>query len=334
MRKVREQALERLASDSLDPADPLHADGYVYHLVAQHEAQHQETMLQALGLVSDLRYEPVFRESPGPARYSPDTPIVIVPAGPFPLGTDRTATAYDNEQPLHWIELAAFGIDVAPVSNGAYLAFVEDGGYDRRELWSAEGWAWREAESVEHPGTWVRDGAGGWLERRFGRVRPVALNRPVAHVSWHEAEAYARWAGKRLPTEAEWEKAASWDVTTHAKRIYPWGDEPPTDARANLDQRLFGPAEIGAYPQGRSFYGCHQMIGDVWEWTASDFLPYPGFQAFPYREYSEIFFGREYKVLRGGSWATSSIVARNTFRNWDYPIRRQIFAGFRCAVDV
>ncbi|HEY7462061.1 MAG TPA: ergothioneine biosynthesis protein EgtB [Gemmatimonadota bacterium] len=334
LRRVRELALERLAADPLDPADPLHADGFVYHLVAQHEAQHQETMLQALGLVADLRYEPVFRESPGPARYTPDTDVVVVPAGPFPLGTARTPLAYDNEQPLHWVELEAFGIDVAPVSNRAYLAFVEDGGYRRPELWSSAGLAWREAESVEHPGAWARDASGAWVERRFGRVRPLALNRPVARVSWYEAEAYARWAGKRLPTEAEWEKAASWDVTTHAKRVYPWGDEPPTADHANLDQNLFGPAEIGAYPKGRSFYGCHQMLGDVWEWTASDFLPYPGFRAFPYREYSEIFFGSDYKVLRGGSWATSSIVARNTFRNWDYPVRRQIFAGFRCAVDV
>jgi iron(II)-dependent oxidoreductase len=334
LRRVRQRSFDRLDEDPLDPADPLHAEGFVYHLVAQHEAQHQETMLQALGLVSDLRYEPVFRESPGPARYTPDTDLVVIPAGPFPLGTGRTPLAYDNEQPLHWVELEAFGLDVAPVSNRAHLAFLEDGGYRRPELWSKDGWAWRQTEGVEHPGAWARDAAGGWVERRFGRVRPLALNRPVVHVSWYEADAHARWAGKRLPTEAEWEKAASWDVTTHAKRLYPWGDEAPTAEHANLDQSLFGPAEIGAYPRGRSFYGCHQMIGDVWEWTASDFLPYPGFRSFPYREYSEIFFGSEYKVLRGGSWATSSIVARNTFRNWDYPIRRQIFAGFRCAVDV
>ena len=332
LRAVREKTLERLATDPLDPSDPLRAEGFAYNLVAQHEAQHHETMLQALGLIPDLRYEPVFRESPRPATYTPDTDMVVVPAGAFPLGSGRTPLAYDNEQPVHWLELRAFAIDAAPVSSAAYLRFVEDGGYARRELWSEQGWRWRETAGVLHPGAWSREG-GGWVEHRFGRVRPLALNRPVVHVSWHEAAAYARWAGKRLPTEAEWEKAASWDVAAHAKRAYPWGDEPPTGEHANLDQRLFGPAEIGAYPRGRSFYGCHQLIGDVWEWTASDFLPYPGFQAFPYREYSEIFFGSEYKVLRGGSWATSSFVARNTFRNWDLPIRRQIFAGFRCAAD-
>jgi iron(II)-dependent oxidoreductase len=146
--------------------------------------------------------------------------------------------------------------------------------------------------------------------------------------------AYARWAGKRLPTEAEWEKAAAWDLETRVARLYPWGDEPPMDEHANLDQRTFAPAAVGAYPAGRSFFGCHQMLGDVWEWTASTFAPYPGFEAFPYREYSEVHFHRDYKVLRGGSWATQPVAIRNTFRNWDLPQRRQIFAGFRCAADV
>jgi iron(II)-dependent oxidoreductase len=334
LRAVRERSLARLAEDTLDPADPLRLEGFVYNLVAQHEAQHQETMLQALGLLPDLRYEPAFRESPRPATYAPDADQVVVPAGPFPLGSERTPLAYDNEQPLHWVELESFAIEVAPVSNAGFLMFVEDGGYRRRGLWSEAGWRWREAERTAHPLAWSGDRLGGWSERRFGRLRPLALNRPVMHVAWYEAEAYARWAGKRLPSEAEWEKAASWDASAHAKRTYPWGEEASTEELANLDQRLFGPAEIGSYPRGRSFYGCHHLLGDVWEWTASDFLPYPGFKSFPYREYSEIFFGEGYKVLRGGSWATSALVARNTFRNWDLPSRRQIFAGFRCAVDL
>jgi iron(II)-dependent oxidoreductase len=153
-------------------------------------------------------------------------------------------------------------------------------------------------------------------------------------VCWFEANAYARWAGKRLPTEPEWEKAAAWDLESLVARRYPWGDAPPTQEHANLDQRTFAPAAVGAYPRGRSYFGCHQMLGCVWEWTASDFEPYPGFEAFPYPEYSAIHFGRGYKVLRGGSWATQPLVARNTFRNWDLPERRQIFAGFRCASDV
>jgi iron(II)-dependent oxidoreductase len=158
----------------------------------------------------------------------------------------------------------------------------------------------------------------------------------VQHVCWYEADAYARWAGKRLPTEAEWEKAASWSSGSSwsaGKRRYPWGDSPPSPALANLGQQRYGPSATGSYRGGVAPCGAEQMIGDVWEWTASDFQPHPGFASFPYREYSEVFFGSAYKVLRGGSWATHPTAIRSTFRNWDYPVRRQIFAGFRCARD-
>ncbi len=176
---------------------------------------------------------------------------------------------------------------------------------------------------------------------RFGRQLDLAahLDEPVQHVCWYEADAFARWAGKRLPTEAEWEKAAVGrpdapdpDVDREPSR-WPWGDAAPTSARANLGQISDGPAPVTARPDGASPWGCLAMIGDVWEWTSSDFMPYPGFEAWPYREYSEVFWGPEYKVLRGGSWATDPVAVRATFRNWDYPIRRQIFAGFRCARD-
>ncbi|HEX7121182.1 MAG TPA: SUMF1/EgtB/PvdO family nonheme iron enzyme, partial [Gemmatimonadaceae bacterium] len=153
------------------------------------------------------------------------------------------------------------------------------------------------------------------------------------HVCYHEAEACARWAGKRLPTEYEWEAAASWDPDTGSTRRFPWGDDVPTPHHANVDQLAFETAPIGAYRHNVSPIGCYGMIGDVWEWTSSDFRAYPGFEAFPYPEYSAPFFGTEYKVLRGGSWATRPGAIRNTFRNWDYPIRRQIFSGFRCARD-
>jgi iron(II)-dependent oxidoreductase len=165
------------------------------------------------------------------------------------------------------------------------------------------------------------------------RIDPLPACNPVIHVSYHEAEAYARFIGKRLPTEAEWEKAALWDPSVGRTRIYPWGDERPDRSRANLDQLAFEPTEVGAYPAGASAYGVEQMTGDVWEWTASNFAAYPGFIAFPYPEYSQIFFGDDYKVLRGGSWATRSQVARGSFRNWDLPIRCQIFSGIRCAAD-
>jgi gamma-glutamyl hercynylcysteine S-oxide synthase len=166
------------------------------------------------------------------------------------------------------------------------------------------------------------------------RSGPVDPSHPVSHVCYYEAEAYARSRGKRLPTETEWEAAASWDPKTQRGREYPWGDEPVSSKLANVDQLTFGTAPLGSYSANVSPIGCYGMIGDVWEWTSSDFAPYPGFQSFPYPEYSQAFFGNEYKVLRGGSWATRPGAIRNSFRNWDYPIRRQIFSGFRCARDV
>ena len=251
---------------------------------------------------------------------------------PFRMGSQGETFAYDNELAAHDLTLPPYRIDRAPVSCGEYLGFIEDGGYEKEHLWSAAGWVWRQQTGVDAPGNWSRRD-GTWWVRHIDRIEPLRDELPVIHVGFYEAEAYAHWAGKRLPSEAEWEKAALWDPETDRARLYPWGDDPPERSRANVDQLAFQPAPIGAYPAGASAYGVEQLIGDVWEWTRSEFQPYPGFQVFPYPEYSEIFFGSEYKVLRGGSWATRASVARGTFRNWDYPIRRQIFAGFRCARD-
>ena len=258
--------------------------------------------------------------------------MIEIPAGPFVMGTDCPDFAYDNERRAHEVDLPAFALDPAPVTHRAYLEFIAAGGYREREFWSEAGWRWREETAAEAPLYWRRGEDGRWRRRRFDREAEPPPDEPVTHVSYWEAEAYARFAGKRLPTEAEWEKAALWDPAAGRARAYPWGDEPPTPERANLDQLAFGPAPVGAYPAGVSAYGVHQMVGDVWEWTSSDFLPYPGFAAFPYPEYSEVFFGSDHKVLRGGSWATRPAVARGTCRNWDYPIRRQIFTGIRCAL--
>ncbi|MDX1660594.1 MAG: ergothioneine biosynthesis protein EgtB [Gemmatimonadota bacterium] len=331
LRRVRLEALARLRSTP-PRGHPLLDDGFVWRMVAQHEAQHQETVLQAVARMDEVRYEPAYRETTPRPSLPPDTDEVLVPAGPYPLGAERNPAAYDNERPAHWIELDAFWIDAAPVTNGDFLDFVEAGGYEREELWSEAGREWLADTAVGHPFGWRRTDEG-WIEESFGRVEPLVPARPVIHVSWFEADAYARWDGKRLPTEAEWEKAAAWDPELSVARPWPWGVDPPDPERANLDARTFAPAPVGAYPEGRSFYGCHQMVGDVWEWTSSAFLPYPGFEAFPYPEYSEVHFGDDYRVLRGGSWATSALVARTTFRNWDWPKRRQIFAGFRCARD-
>jgi iron(II)-dependent oxidoreductase len=248
------------------------------------------------------------------------------------MGTDDDPWALDNERPAHVVDVDPFFIDTYPVTNGDYAEFVAAGGYAEPRWWTAAGWKWRGAAGLARPQFW--DGGGG--RNRFGWVEALEAStarEPVQHVCWYEADAYARWAGKRLPTEAEWEKAASWGPDGR-KRRWPWGDAPPTPAHANLGQSHFGPAPVGSYPAGASAWGVQQMVGDVWEWTASDFSAHPGFGSFPYREYSEVFFGPDYKVLRGGSWATDPVAMRSTFRNWDYPIRRQIFAGFRCARSV
>jgi gamma-glutamyl hercynylcysteine S-oxide synthase len=301
LRRVRERALGVLERADLSSAsDRLSAGGFAWDLVIQHEHQHNETMLQALQLAEAGVYSPDRRSA---ARTSVRQGVVAIDAGPCELGASGEGFAYDNERPRHEVELPAFAIDRAPVTNGDYLRFVEDGGYERRELWSAEGWSWRLEERVERPLYWTADGR----ERRFDRVEPLDPLLPVMHVSWHEADAYARWAGGRLPAEAEWERAAA---TIGA------------EVQGHLDQLDFGPGPAGPF------------VGDCWEWTASAFGGYPGFEAYPYREYSEAFFDAGYRVLRGASWATRPSVARITFRNWDLPRRRQIFAGFRCAYDV
>ncbi|HEX2052793.1 MAG TPA: ergothioneine biosynthesis protein EgtB [Actinomycetota bacterium] len=326
---VRGQVLDTLDRLELDPANPLLAEGYVYGMVIQHEHQHDETMLATL----QLRKGEYPVAEPVPVAPPPVGPReVLVPAGSFVLGTSTEPWAYDNERPAHEVHLDGFWIDVFPVTNAEYLQFMEDGGYQQPRWWTERGWAWRLEQNAEHPQFWHRD-AGSWSRTRFGRNEKLPLDEPVQHVCWYEADAYARWAGKRLPAEAEWEKAASWDPAAGRKLRYPWGDADPTAELANLEQRYFRPSPAGSYQAGASPYGCLQLIGDVWEWTSSDFLPYPGSVAFPYREYSEVFYGGDYKVLRGGSWATHPAAVRNTFRNWDYPIRRQIFSGFRCARD-
>ena len=292
---VRERTLEVLGEIELDPEDPLLADGFVYEMLLAHEYQHNETMLQLLQMVES--YEPVEVDGAPAAEEVADGPeMVRVEGGPSEIGAQPGGFAYDNERPRHRVDVAPFLIDRVPVTNEAYISFMEETG-------------------AEPPMYWERDGEGGWVRTAMGRTEPVDPRLPVIHVSWQDADAFARWAGKRLPTEVEWEAAAA-----GASR-----------ERANLDELSFGCAPAGAYADGCADCGAVQMLGDVWEWTSSDFTAYPGFEAFPYPEYSEVFFGDTYKVLRGGAWATRRDVIRPSFRNWDLPIRRQIFAGIRCA---
>ena len=325
---VRRRALDLLDELDLSTSDPLLHNGYVYSMVIQHENQHDETLLQALQLLPG-GYRPDLPQSPMATAVELDQ--VRVPAGTYPIGSDNHEP-YDNEHPWHHVELSEYAIDRYPVTCGQYREFIEAGGYERPDLWTDAGWTWRQQTGVTAPSYWRKDGEN-WLKDQFGHLLAVAWDHPVMHVNFHEAEAYCRWAGRRLPTEFEWEVAASWDPKAGKQRRYPWGDEEPTPDHANLDQKMFGTASVGAYPAGVSALGCAQMLGDVYEWTSSNFVGYPGFRSFPYKQYSEVFFGTEYRVLRGASWATRPAVARNSFRNWDYPIRRQIFSGFRTVSD-
>jgi gamma-glutamyl hercynylcysteine S-oxide synthase len=288
---VRSRVLDVLASVDLSGDDPLVRDGFVYGMVIQHEHQHDETMLATLHLMDGFAHPDAGDWRPGAVDGAPG--MVAIDAGPFLMGADE-GWAYDNERPRHQVDVAPFRIDRTPVTNSQYGAFVDDGGYTDSRLWGVDGWAWRQETGAAAPQFWRREGGGDWSRRRYGRHEELPPDEPVQHVCWHEADAFARWRGARLPSEAEWEKAAAMDGEPGAPR---------------------------------------HVLGGVWEWTGTDFHGYPGFTAFPYREYSEVFFGPEYKVLRGGSWATDPSVRRVTFRNWDYPIRRQIFAGFRCAED-
>ena len=329
MDEVRERALGVLERSDLSPGgDRLNANGFVWEMLVQHEHQHNETMLQTLQLVGPDVYSPPRRGLPELAPE--DGPLTVhVPGGGFAMGAPGHGFSYDNELPRHEVHVPAFDIDRTPVTNGAYLEFVHDGGYTRLDFWSAEGWHWRTREGVERPLYWDAEGN----ERRFEIAARIDPAMPAMHMSFYEAEAFARWRGARLPTEAEWEKAAVFDPRTQAVRRQPWGDEDAAPQRANVDQMAFGPAPVGSLPEGASPCGALGMIGDAWEWTQSGFEAYPGFIAFPYPEYSKVFFGGPHHVLRGGSWATRPSVARATFRNWDHPERRQIFTGFRCASD-
>jgi iron(II)-dependent oxidoreductase len=324
-------------------------------LVIEHEMQHNETMLQLLrGLdgyrpPAELRGRYVapstgaqhirLRESAArsyrPARGNSAPGWVGFPDGTYRIGStpqDETHLIYDNEMAEHDVELAAFAIATRPVTNGEFRAWIDDGGYDRREWWSPEGWQWLSAEPVSAPLGWLVD-VDEIFEVGFGDARPLDDLAPVCHVSWFEADAFARAHDARLPSEFEWEVAASYDPRDGAKgtrRRHAWGDAAWSPGAANLDQLAFGTVAAGASDHG---FGLIDMNGQVWEWTSSEFGAYPDFEPFCYETYSHPFFDDGYRVLRGGSWATRARTVNNRFRNWDRPQRRQIFCGFRLARD-
>jgi iron(II)-dependent oxidoreductase len=336
MRRVLDETLHKLHTGGPTPE----AD-YFTRLAAFHEDMHGEAFtytLQTHGLpappISD--YDPSILDGQPTGSFEGDAEI---PGAEFMLGATRdTGFVFDNEKWAHLVDVAPFKMSRSPVTNEQFVAFVNDGGYQNRKLWSEEGQRWLDETAAEHPVYWSRIG-DEWHNRHFDKTGPLNPHAPVIHVNWYEAEAYCRWAGRSLPTEAEWELAASAEPVpdggsiAEGERLYPWGDEPPAPVHANLDGRLLGPVGVAAFPEGDSAFGCRQMMGNVWEWCADDFGPYPGFVRDPYKEYSEPWFG-DHKVQRGGSWATRGRLLRNTWRNFATPDRRDLFVGFRtCALE-
>jgi len=314
----------------------------------EHEMQHQELLVYDIKhLLCDQFDAPIVA---APRSVETVSGMAEIEGGLFELGyeggmgvppmnhaQDARATnydfAFDNEKPRHKVFLEDFQIDRALVSSGDYLEFINARGYQDFRWWHSAGWEKVNQERWQAPLYWEQSD-GEWMIRDFAGLHPVAdkLNEPVSHISFLEASAFAKWAGKRLPTEAEWEKAACFSPVSNSWRAFPWGDDAPDEKRGNLfENGLWGVAPVGAYPDGQSAYGCQQMIGDVWEWTTSDYTPYPGFKS-EFDEYNDKWFVGQ-KVLRGGSFATPRIHIRSTYRNFFYPHERWMVAGFRCAKD-
>jgi len=322
--RVTNAVLQQLDSGRLSETGEL----YYVELSLYHQDMHNEAfryMRQTWGYEDPLGHGIRTAAIQGDAMPSGDAEVV---AGEVELGSRRDAGfVFDNEKWAHAVAVPAFAIARRAVSNRDFLAFVEDAGYRRRELWDDPGWHWREDHGRRGPRYWRRDGS--WQQQVFGRWQALELDLPVMHVSAYEAEAYCRWAGRRLPAEAEWQRAAATAPDTASCRPYPWGETSPDASRANLDAP--SPVPTGACAAGDSAWGCRQMVGNVWEWTATAFHPFPGFAADPYEDYSRPWFGT-HRVLRGASFATKPRLARLGYRNFYTPDRCDVFCGFRtCA---
>ncbi len=312
---VRQQVLAYLETAPLD-----HQQERLWRWLLQHESQHNETITLVLQLQrwrqnnGRLTWEgdrPLPNLPPTPAQ----TPMICIPAGYFEQG-NSSLNALDNERMVHPVYLETYWIDRYPVTCRQYRAFMAAGGYQESGWWSPTGWEWLQQHPVSKPLYWSD--------------HPEWDDHPVCGVSWYEAEAYANFVNKRLPTEAEWEKAASWDAHPQKRRTYPWGETFPLSQHCNHDHWIGHTTPVHAYPDGQSASGCDDMLGNVWEWTADWFQGYTGFQPYPYTGYSQAYFDNEHRVLRGGSWATRPWALRCAFRNWYHPGVRQILAGFRC----
>lgn len=344
----REQTLEYLAlveqamlSRLPDGGDASPEQSYVYQLTGLHEDMHGEAFTYTRQTLGDpppgFGLPLAYNSQPKLSDLGPLPGDVHIPGGTHQLGSDESEPfRFDNEKPPMTVTLEPFSIARAPVTNEAFAEFVNDDGYDQPQWWSDAGWRWRQQQGAEHPVYWRRSDTGHWEERIFDRWQALAPYQPVAHINLYEAQAWCNWAGRRLPTEAEWEVAASrapqGKGLAAQKRRFPWPDGEPDHRRANLDGWRLGRLDVAALPDGDSAFGCRQMIGNVWEWTDSVFAPFPGFQADLYQDYSEPWFAEGRYVLRGGAWATRTRLIHNGYRNFFTPERRDIIAGFRtCA---
>lgn len=330
MQRVLEKLVQRLP-DGLVSED----DSFIYQFGVFHEDMHTEAFLWAR---QTLAYPtPIFANAidAGGFRSAGAFPgFVEIPGGTFRLGAEVDAPyMFDNEKFAHDVKVEPFAMARAPVTNVEFAEFIAARGYQHKEYWSPEGLKWKSDNKINHPAYWIDDGADRWLMHRFDQILPLPENEPVIHITWHEADAYCRWAGLRLPSEIEWEVAALGEPESNGelsanKRRYPWGDTYPVDAQANLDGRALGCVDVAAHASGDSAFGCRQMLGNVWEWTSDTFQPYPGFSADAYKEYSTMLFG-DTKVLRGGAWTSRSRMMHGTYRNFFEPHRWNIFSGFR-----
>lgn len=330
-RRVGEAVLDVLERADLEGDDPLLGDGYVFRFLANHERQHTETM----GVVALLGRLPILPYGSGPAaggvQAEAGSSWLSVPAGPFVQGGDDP-DGWDNERAAHRVALPAFSIATNLVDNGSWLTFLEEGGYRNERLWSEDGWRWLKQTGVTAPLHWEEGRDGGWMRWTFRGLVPVDSRHPVAHVSWYEAEAFARWAGARLPTESEWERMAGWDGDRGERWRWPFPGAFGDPAPANLGLRVGDTSACGAFP-GRSPVGAADAAGNVWEWCQSTFEPYVGFVPDPYRGYSEPWFDGRHRVLRGGSWLSWPTMGRVGFRNWFEPHVRWFPSGLRLAKD-
>lgn len=319
---VRSEVLKYLDTTSLEGQERL------WHFLIQHESQHTETIAFLLQLQRwHLQKERDFQNEQLKIADSsivdlpiePAAEMIKISAGVFEMG-NNSVEAMDNERSQHQVYLDTYWIDRYPVTCQQYRRFIEAESYHNPNWWTPEGWQWLKKHSIEEPLYWSKN--------------PAWNHHPVCGVSWYEAAAYAKFVGKRLPKEAEWEKAASWDAEAQSSCTYPWGNTKPDASSCNHDNKRGQTTPVNAYPAGQSSYGCYDLLGNVWEWTSSWFDAYDGFTHYPYRGYSQSYFDQQHRVLKGGSWATRPWAMRSSFRNWYHPEVRQILAGFRCVSDL